>query len=62
MLTGHCYRQYYDSSYAAIAATVSCSEAVAHAGAHEVRDGKLRRMRVYDDGAAVMRQLGLVPE
>jgi steroid delta-isomerase-like uncharacterized protein len=28
----------------------------------EVRDGKLRRMRAYYDGAAVMRQLGLLPE
>jgi steroid delta-isomerase-like uncharacterized protein len=28
----------------------------------EVRDGKLRRMRVYYDGGAVMRQLGLFPE
>lgn len=28
----------------------------------EVRSGKLRRMRVYYDGAAVMRQLGLWPE
>ena len=28
----------------------------------EVRDGKLRRMRVYYDGATVMRQLGLMPE
>jgi steroid delta-isomerase-like uncharacterized protein len=28
----------------------------------EVRDGKLRRMRAYYDGAAVMRQLGLMPE
>jgi steroid delta-isomerase-like uncharacterized protein len=27
----------------------------------EVRDGKLRRMRVYYDGGAVMRQLGLFP-
>ena len=27
----------------------------------EVRDGKLRRMRIYYDGAAVMRQLGLMP-
>jgi steroid delta-isomerase-like uncharacterized protein len=26
----------------------------------EVRDGKLRRMRAYYDGAAVMRQLGLL--
>ena len=26
----------------------------------EVRDGKLRRMRVYYDGAAVMRQLGVI--
>lgn len=28
----------------------------------EVRDGKLRRMRAYYDGAAVMRQLGILPE
>ena len=28
----------------------------------EVRDGKLRRMRVYYDGATMMRQLGLMPE
>ncbi|MFN8591157.1 MAG: ester cyclase [Thermomicrobiales bacterium] len=28
----------------------------------QVREGKLRRMRVYYDGAAVMRQLGLFPE
>jgi len=28
----------------------------------EVRGGKLRQMRAYYDGAAVMRQLGLLPE
>jgi steroid delta-isomerase-like uncharacterized protein len=28
----------------------------------EVRDGALRRMRVFYDGATVMRQLGLLPE
>jgi steroid delta-isomerase-like uncharacterized protein len=27
----------------------------------EVRDGMLRRMRVYYDGATIMRQLGLLP-
>lgn len=28
----------------------------------EVRSGKLRRMRVYYDGATVIRQIGLMPE
>ncbi len=29
---------------------------------YQLRDGKLVRMRVYYDGAAVLRQLGLIPE
>jgi steroid delta-isomerase-like uncharacterized protein len=28
---------------------------------YEVRDGKLRKMRVFYDGAGVLRQLGLIP-